>query len=440
MSSATTSKQSALDSFLNKVLPVIDKIQSNTYVSSVTGGMMGAMTVMMASAIFQLIYAFPVEPWTQLLQSIGLYDLLTTVVNIFNLTAIVISFSIGYTLGGKKDVDAFQSGIAALMAFLIVTPLTVNEGGTFLNTTYLGAQGIFTAMFCGLVAPTLFAVCVKRHIEIKLPDSVPPFVSRNLGPIPSALITVIPFVALRGLFGMTEWGSFTDFIYAIIQVPLTGVGNTITGHIILIAFTCLLWWCGVHGTLVAMTVATPILSPAMLENLAAYNAGDPVPFLLSFTTFFMVVQFLGGPGCMFGLYINLAFGTKSDRYKAQGKVSLVPGLFNIIEPTVFGLPVVLNPVLFIPFVGLPVIVYLLYYLFASMGIVGVPVLSATVMVLPGPIAGFLLGGGMSLGIFMLAMLLLSVVVYFPFVKILDRQALKEEAALAAAKESEGAAA
>lgn len=174
----------------------------------------------------------------------------------------------------------------------------------------------------------------------------------------------------------------------------------------------------------------------MIENLNAYNAGLPIPYVLSLMSFFMIVQFLGGPGCLFGLYLNLAFATKSERYKATGKMCLVPGMFNIIEPVVYGLPIVMNPVLLVPFCGLPVVFYLAYYLLASAGIIGIPCVSLQVMCIPAPIAGFLLGGGVRLGIFCLICLAISCVVYYPFVKILDAQALKEEKATAAQNAAE----
>ena len=425
------------DKLMEKIMPVVDGMQKNIYVSSITNGMMGTMGVMMASAIFQLIYSFPITPWTNFLQSIGLYSLLTTVVNICNLTAIFMVFNIGRTLGEKKGVDGIQTGLASLLCFLIITPLEEVAGDfgstIYINTSWLGAQGIFTAMIVALIAPTLYAFCINHNIVIKLPAAVPEFVSKNLSGIPSALATVVPFVAIRGIFEMTAWGSFTSFIYSMIQTPLSGLGNSLPAHLAAVAICCFLWWCGVHGTLVVLGAAMAVWSTATIQNLTAFNAGEPIPFLLSSVTFFLILQFTGGPGCLFGLYVNMAFFSKSERFKAQGKLSLVPGFFNIIEPTVFGVPVVLNPVLLVPFVGLPVVCYILYYVLASIGIIGVPAVNLTVMVLPGPIAGFLLGGGISLGIFMLAILALSVVVYYPFFKVLDNQALKEEQALAAQK-------
>ena len=425
------------DKVMEKLMPAVQKMQQNTYISALTGGMMGAMPVLMASAIFQLFYSFPITPWTEFLQNIGLYGLLTTVVNICSLTAVFIVLGIGRALGEKKGVDSFQSAIAALLCFLIITPLdeVVGDYGSVIsiNTSWLGAQGVFTAIIVAMVAPTLYAFCVNKNIVIKLPDSVPEFVSKSFASIPAALITVIPFVAVRGLFSMTSWGSFTGFVYSAVQTPLIGLGNSLPAHLIATARCCLLWWCGVHGTMVVLGVMMAVWQAPMVENLMAYNAGQSIPYLLSFMTFFLIVQFTGGPGCLLGLHVDMALFAKSERYKTQGKLSLIPGIFNIIEPTVYGMPVVFNPILLIPFVGMPVLAYILYYVLASIGLIGVPVVSLSVMVIPAPIAGFLLGGGISLGIFLIGIMLLSCVVYLPFCKQLDAQALKEEQAMAAQK-------
>lgn len=411
-------------------MPAVDKMQNNIFISSITEGMMNAMPVLMASAFIQLFYSIPIAPWTALLQNIGLYSLLTTVVDICNMSALFMVFGIGRALGDKKGINGVNAGLASLLCLLIVTPLTTDaNGAAAVSTSSFGAQGIFTAMIVALLSSSIYTFFVQKNIVLKFPDAVPPFVSKSFAGIPAALATVLPFVAIRGLFAMTPFGSMTTFIYAMIQAPLTSLGNSLPAHLIATFLCCLLWWLGVHGTLVIMSVGMAIWQAPAIANLTAYNAGEPLPFVLSFLTFFMIIQFMGGPGCMFGLYLNMAFVTKSERYKALGKLNLVPGLFNIIEPTVYGLPIVLNPILLIPFCGLPVLFYLAYYLLASAGIIGIPCVQLSIMVLPGPIAGFLLGGGISLGIFVLACLAISCVVYFPFVKILDAQALKEEAKL-----------
>ena len=134
---------------------------------------------------------------------------------------------------------------------------------------------------------------------------------------------------------------------------------------------------------------------------------------------------IGGPGCLFGLYIDMAFFTKSERYKSQSKLQLIPGLFNIIEPAVYGLPVVLNFTLLVPFLVLPLVVYVLMYLGLKVGLFTSPITMASSS-LPGPILGFLASGGVGFGIFIILMCLLSCVVYYPFVKYMDDQELKAE--------------
>jgi len=420
-------EETKMDRFVNKILPAVDKFQSNILVSSIMEGMMTSMPVLMAGAVLQLIYSFPITAWTNFLTKTGLYDLFGTVVTICNMVALFMVFGIGRVLGKRKGIDGITSGFAALLCFLIITPLTVDEtGSTFINTTWFSAQGIFTAIVVALTAASLYAFCVKKNIVIKLPEAVPEFVAKSFEGIPAALITVIPFIAIRGLFGATSFGSFSQFVYSILQAPLVGLGNSLPAHLLAALICCFLWWCGIHGTLVVLSVTMAVWQQPMIENITAKAMGQPIPWVLSFLSFFLVIQFMGGPGCLFGFYVDMTLFSKSQRYKAQSKLSLIPGLFNIIEPTVFGVPIVMNPILLIPYLGLPIIVYLAYYLLASAGIIGIPCVGLSIMVIPGPIAGFLLGGGISLGLFMLAALALSCVVYYPFFKILDAQALKQE--------------
>ncbi len=420
-------EETKLDRFVNKVLPAVNKFQSNLYVSSIMEGMMSSMPVLMAGAVLQLVYSFPITAWTNLLTKIGLYELLGTVVTICNMVALFMVFGIARVLGKKKGIDGVTSGLAALLCFLIITPLATNEAGsTVIDISWFSAQGIFTAIVVALTAASLFAFCVKKNIVIKLPEAVPEFVSKSFEGIPAALITIIPFIAMRGLFGATSFGSFSQFVYSILQAPLVGLGNSLPAHLLATLICCFLWWCGIHGTLVVLSVTMALWQGPTIENITAQAMGQPVPWVLSLLSFFLVVQFMGGPGCLFGFYVDMTLFSKSQRYKAQSKLSLVPGLFNIIEPTVFGVPIVMNPILLVPYVGLPVVIYLAYYLLANTGIIGIPCVGLTMMVIPGPVAGFLLGGGVSLGIFTLAALALSCVVYYPFVKILDAQALKQE--------------
>lgn len=415
-----------------KLMPVVSKMQSNTYISAITQGMMGAMPILMGAAIFQLIYSLPITPWQNLLQNCGLYGLLTTVTSICNLTAIYMVLAIGKTLGEKIGLGGWHGAFTSVVCFFMITPLTtIQEEGAWsptvlINTDFLGAQGIITAIIIALIAPTIFNFFLKKNWVINLPDSVPAFVADSFKSLPPSILTLLPFIVVRGLFSLTSYGDLTSFIYSVVQLPLTSVGNSFGGHLVIMIVCCLLWWCGVHGTLVIFPIINMLMQAPLLQNIEAVNSGNPAPYLLSIMTFFIILQFIGGPGCMFGLNADLAFFTKSQRYKAQGKLCLIPGFFNIIEPTVYGLPVVLNPILLIPFLAAPIIIYTLMYICLNIGLFATPVVNIGIMVMPGPIVGFLLGGGIGLGIFCIVACIISMVIYFPFVKVLDAQALKIE--------------
>lgn len=427
---------SSMDFVQDKLMPAIQNVQENKFVKAITQGMMGTMPILMGAAIFQLFYSLPIPGWEAFLQSTGIYNVLTRVVDICNLTALYMAFGIGRKIGEFDGIDPFASGMTALVCFLVITPIEIVEGGwsptKLINLDSLGGQAIITAMIVGLLAPSIYAWVFKKHWTIKMPDSVPEFVAKSFEGIIPSFLTLLPFIVLRGAFAATSFGSFTNFIYTIIQTPLTSVGNSFGGHLILMIVCCLLWWCGIHGTMVIIPIMSMMMNPALLENIDAVNMGLPAPNLLSFLTFFVILQFIGGPGCMLGLNIDLAFFTKSERYKAQGKLCLVPGFFNIIEPTVYGLPVVLNPLLLPPLIAAPVIIYILFYICLKIGFFLTPVVNVGIMVMPAPIIGFLLGGGVGLGIFLIAMIPLSMLIYYPFVKILDNQELKKETAEAAA--------
>lgn len=421
-------------SFINKITKTAGKIQNNLVISSITQGMMSTMGILMGAAILNIVINLPIGPWKEFLSNIGLLVPLNEVVQIANCIGIFMAFGIGKTISEKMGADnPLQGGVISLFCFLVCTPLTTNatEYSTSysLGLDYLGAQGVITAMLVSICAGALYTAMSKTKLRINMPSSVPPFVAQSFENLPSFLGTIIPFVIVRIIFGATPYGCFTSFINSTLQAPLTAVGNSLGGHLVLLAVCCLLWWLGLHGTLIIYPALMVLCYAPLTENIAAVAAGNPAPNLLSFMTIMTAIQFIGGPGCLFGLYIDMAFLTKSERYKTQGKLQLVPGLFNVIEPAVYGLPIVLNMTLLIPFIVLPLVVYILLYICLNLGLFTTPILMASSF-LPGPILGFLAGGGFGFGVFIIAMCALSCVVYYPFVKIMDKQALDEEKELA----------
>lgn len=412
--------------FQKKMMKIAGKVQNNYVVSSITQGMMSCMGVLMAGAVINILVNLPITPWTNFLNNIGLAGPLNDIVNLLNCVAVFMSFGIAKEAASKKGVDnPTEAGIIGLVCFLIITPISVIEGTNYLDMGVLGAQSVVAAMIVGVLSGWLYYKLSQTKLKIKMPDSVPPFVSASFENIPALVVTTVPFIIIRIVFGLTFAGSFTSFVNQIIQGPLTLVGNTLGGHLILLVACSLFWWLGMHGTLIVYPALMIVLYAPLVENITAVAMGQPAPNLLSMMTLLLVIQIIGGPGCLFGLYIDMAFFTKSERYKAQGKLQLVPGLFNIIEPAVYGLPIVLNFTLLIPMILLPVGLYILLYFLLKAGIVGTPLTVANIFI-PGLINGFLAGGGLGFGIFICAACLISCIVYYPFVKIMDNQQLEIE--------------
>lgn len=428
-----------MNSVVQKIVPVAAKIQNNKFLKAISSAFMITMPALMVGAIFSLLKSFPFgEGYTDFLANTKLDIILNAGVDATtNLIALYVIVALGYNMGKALELDKFMSAIIALMSFIMVTPFSTTVMDSAENTipvnsvlpmNWLGAQGIFTALIVGIISSLIYSFIAKRNWKIKLPDSVPPNVSEPFEAIVPAFIILTFFLIVRSAFSFTSYGSLSQFIYSMLSVPLTGLGNSLAAFIICLLVIHILWLIGVHGTIVAVSVMLAIWTGPMMENQAALTAGQPIPYMLTGTFLFAIMQWLGGPGCMIGLTTNMAFFAKSQRYKTLGKLSLAPSIFNIIEPVIYGFPLVLNPIMAIPFILTPLIEFILGYILMNLHIIGIPAipLPTSVFTMPFIPGGFLLGAGVSFGIFMIAMAVLSFLIYYPFFKVADRIALKEE--------------
>lgn len=424
-----STKASILESFQEKLMVFTSRVQSNIYIQSITHGMMGAMGVLIGGSIVNLVVNLPIPGWIDILQTLGIYDLLTVVVKVFQLTAGLMCFNIGYSFAKFKGVDQLQAGVISFMCFFLTVPVFTTEAGVdTLVMNYLNAQNICTAIVTGLLASAIFCWVTKKNIVIKMPDSVPEFVSSSLSAIPAAVITVIPFIVLRGVLATTDWGSFPDMINALITIPLQSLGNNLFGHMAFLLFSSMAWWFGIHNMPI-LVVASIVMGPAATENINAVMSGGVAPNMLSWSTFLIPLQLIGGSGAMLGLYLDTIFFAKSDRYKTQGKIQLVPGIFNITEPAMFGMPTVLNLNFIIPLVLTPQVIMLMLYGCLSLGLFTTPTVQIN-NYLPGALIGPFMGSGFGMAIFMIVASLVSCLIYYPFVKAADKKAVEEEKKLA----------
>ncbi|SNI60663.1 PTS system transporter subunit IIC [Streptococcus pneumoniae] len=301
--------------------------------------------------------------------------------------------------------------------------------GDAISKVWFGGQGIIGAIIIGLVVGSIYTFFIKRKIVIKMPEQVPQAIAKQFeAMIPAFVIFLLSMIVYILAKSLTNGGTFIEMIYSAIQVPLQGLTGSLYGAIGIAFFISFLWWFGVHGQSVVNGVVTALLlsnldaNKAMLAsaNLSLENGAHIVTqqFLDSFLI-------LSGSGITFGLVVAMLFAAKSKQYQALGKVAAFPAIFNVNEPVVFGFPIVMNPVMFVPFILVPVLAAVIVYGTIATGFMqpfsGVTLPWST----PAILSGFLVGGWQGV-ITQLVILAMSTLVYFPFFKVQDRLAYQNE--------------
>ncbi len=417
-----------------KVQKVINKISSNRYLQAIMSGMMMMMPATIIGSLATLLKTINIEAYQNFLVSTKLDSLLNVAVTCTtNIISLIVVFSIAMAVAESFQMKGISPAILALVSFFILTPMetTVNEYGmsnTNIPMTYLGSAGMFTAIIVAIVVARLYVLIVKKGITIKMPDSVPPFIQELFAALtPGALISIL-MIIIRALFNMTSYGSVHGAIYGILQTPLQNMSGTIVTLIIVILLTKLLWFFGIHGAMVTGAVMSPVWMALDMANMSAVAAGQPLPNMIG-NAFYSTVT-IGGGTIAFAICLMFA---KSKRYKALGKVAIVPALFNISEPMMFGAPLVLNFNLAIPFIFSPIITTVIGYLFTISGIIPVlPGVSAPAGT-PFVASGFIVGGW-RYAIFQIVMILLLIPFWWIFFKVEDKKAYTLENASEVAAE------
>lgn len=303
--------------------------------------------------------------------------------------------------------------------------------GDAISKVWFGGQGIIGAIVIGLTVGAVYTTFIRRHIVIKMPDQVPQAIAKQFeAMIPAFVIFTLSMLVYIIAKSVTGGGTFIEMIYDVIQVPLQGLTGSLYGALGIAFFISFLWWFGVHGQSVVNGIVTALLLSNLDANKALMAAGE---LSLDKGAHIVTQQFLdsflilSGSGITFGLVVAMIFAAKSKQYKALGKVAAFPALFNVNEPVVFGFPIVMNPVMFLPFILVPVLAALTVYGAIAIGFMqpfaGVTLPWST----PAIISGFMVGGWQG-AIVQILILIMSTLVYFPFFKIQDNMAYQNEQA------------
>ncbi|MCO6531588.1 MAG: PTS sugar transporter subunit IIC [Lactobacillus panisapium] len=412
------------------------QIANNRYLTAIRDGMSVIIPVSIIGSFFTILLNLPIDAWKNFIQP---YAAMLSVPMYYsiNLMAIYCVFSITSHLAKYYKIDPISTSVLAEMSFFIlaIEPIVLDKAkagmapGTYMSISNMGAQGLFTAILCAIFTVEIVRFFTEHNLVIKMPDGVPAAVGKSFSALlPGILIIVISFV-LKELCNL-DINKILIWIFS----PIGYFGrDTFLSAIVPVLLITIIWLFGVHG----MVIATPILYPYWYANLnanvtAVAHGHAPVHFMTE--QFFQWFVWVGGAGATLSLAILLLVLGKSKFSKTMGAVTIVPAIFNINEPLIFGIPIIMNPYFAIPFVLAPTAMAAVTYVAMKLHLVAYTTAVAP-WTLPGPIGAWMATGFDWRAIVLcLVNILISLIIYYPFFKMFDNNQVKLEKE---AQENEG---
>ena len=433
--------------FLERVLgPVMVKLGGNRYLLAVRDGVVGALPLIIVGSFFMIVANPPLPAdWaiSQFLTANAATILLPYRMTMY-IMALYAVFGMGNSLARSFELDGLSGGILSVMAFLLtIVPTNVpvdaaeaaGVSGFVLPMANLGSGGLFVGIVVTFIAVNVFRFTQNSKFKITMPDQVPPSVTKSFEALTPTLIVILLIGGITYFLGF-NWNGFVTTLIT----PLVSATDTLPGVLLITFLTCFFWFFGIHGASIVGSIARPLwltLLEANANAAAAGTAGTALP-TVSAEPFYQWFIWIGGAGCTIGLAILLVTVCKSKYAKELGKIGFFPALFNINEPLMFGTPIVLNLTLAIPFIVTPLICAVIAWFATTLGLVNHVIVTAP-WTLPGPVGAYLAtGGDWRAAVLCIVLIIISVVVYLPFVKIWDNQFLSQEDASSEAETASAA--
>ncbi|CAM3433390.1 MULTISPECIES: PTS cellobiose transporter subunit IIC [Erysipelothrix] len=410
----------------NKVLPLGIKIGGQRHLLAIRDGMAASIPLIIVGSIFLIIGNLPIPGYTEFVSGIFGPDWVTklnyAVDATFSIMALICVFAISNSLANKYAVDGVSAGFISLAAFLVVTPLT-GDGGIPLG--YLGSKGLFVAIIVSLISTEIFRIMVQKDIVIKMPENVPPAVSKSFVALIPSILTITLFWVLRLVIEFAGFGNMHEIIAVILGKPLSYLGGGYVGGLVAILITSLFWTVGIHGWDLVLSVMQPTYMLMLDQNRIAFQAGQEIPNIINYS-FFNVFVWMGGSGVLIAVAILLVLRSRSKQMKELAKIAVPPTIFGVNEPVMFGFPIVMNPIMLIPYVLAPLVVFTVSY--AAMYFKIVPMTNGVMVpwTMPPLIGGYLATGSIMGSILQLVNIIISVAIYYPFFKAADDNAYRGE--------------
>ena len=431
-----------------KVLPIAGKVASNRYLNAIRDGFVFAVPFLIVGSFILLILNLPLTDknnflyleWYTNLMAKYKADLMQPFYVSMGIMSLFVAYGIGYSLSGHYNLNSITGGFLSLFSFLLVSakveyvPIVEAVSKSFLvdadsyipvmDVRFMDAKGLFVAIIFGIVSIEIFRFLVHKKLIITLPESVPPAIAKSFELLIPVAVVIVLFQALNIIIQKKLIMMIPELVMKIFE-PLLHISDSLPSIILILFLVHLLWFAGLHGTNILGAIISSISLSNLAFNQSALQAGEEITKIWA-GSFFDLYALIGGVGTTLGLAIAMV-RSKNEHIKSIGKLSIVPAVFNINEPIMFGAPVVMNPVLMIPFIALPIINATIAWIFTKLNIIG-HIVSLVPWTTPGPLAA-LLATNLNVGSMILSLVLIftSYLAYIPFLKAYEISLEKEEA-------------
>ncbi|HBL6349465.1 TPA: PTS transporter subunit EIIC [Enterococcus faecium] len=414
---------------IEKGKPFFEKISRNIYLRAIRDGFIAGMPVILFSSIFILIAYVPNAwgfHWSKDIETFLMtpysYSMGILAFFVGGTTAKALTDSMNRDLPATNQINFLSTMLASMVGFLVMAAEPAKEGG-FL-TAFTGTKGLLTAFIAAFVTVNVYKVCVKNNVTIRMPEEVPPNISqvfKDLIPFTVAVVLLYGFeLIVKGTLGVTVAESIGTLL-----APLFSAADGYLGITLIFGAYAFFWFVGIHGPSIVEPAIAAITYANIDANLHLIQAGQHADKVITSGTQMFIVT-MGGTGATLIVPFLFMWICKSERNRAIGRASVVPTFFGVNEPILFGAPIVLNPIFFVPFIFAPIVNVWIFKFFVDT--LNMNSFSANLpWVTPGPL-GIVLGTNFQVLSFILAGLLVVVdtIIYYPFVKVYDEQILEEE--------------
>lgn len=407
----------------NLLTPFGEKLQNIMFLQAVSEALQATLPILIVGSFATLISSLDIGPWQSIVQAVpGLISICRKITaftsNGFTLLMLI---ALAYQYCKRIDLKEVVSCTALTVAVFLILSDVVDGN---VASSALGMKGMILALCVGVLVPKSVKLLLDKDLKVHMPNSVPKFVEEGF----AVLIPAIIVCAIAGIldysFTLLGYTSFQTFFYATIQLPIQNIGLSFGGFVFISCLGALVMWPGLHASTISAFIQ-PLALAASAANLEAWNAGASLNNVIDYS-FMQSGKFGGGANLLLPCIIALLF-CKSKQLKSVAKIGLIPAIFCIGEPILFGFPMMLNPMMIIPMIVSTITTYVIYYASIALGVVG----SFTGVVLPWttpPILNVALSSSTPINaiIMQLAAIVIGLMVYYPFVKAYDRKLAEKE--------------